>query len=35
MARDAIAHNDEISASVRDEVLAELDREIVRLEARK
>jgi hypothetical protein len=34
-AREAIAHNNEISATVRDEVLAELDKEIVRLEARK
>ena len=34
-AREAIAHNDAISATVRDEVLAELDKEIVRLEARK
>jgi beta-lactamase regulating signal transducer with metallopeptidase domain len=35
MAREAIAHNDAISASVRDQVLAELDQEIVRLEAQK
>ena len=35
MAREAIAHNGEISASVRDQVLAELDQEIVRLEAQK
>jgi hypothetical protein len=35
MAREAIAHNAEISASVRDQVLAELDQEIVRLEAQK
>ena len=35
MAREAIAHNAEISAAVRDQVLAELDQEIVRLEARK
>lgn len=34
-AREAIAHNNEISATVRDEVLAELDKEIARLEARK
>jgi bla regulator protein blaR1 len=32
MAREAIAHNDEISASVRDQVLAELDQEIERIE---
>jgi beta-lactamase regulating signal transducer with metallopeptidase domain len=35
MAREAIAHNQAISASVRDQVLAELDQEIVRLEAEK
>jgi hypothetical protein len=35
MAREAIAQNAEISASVRDQVLAELDQEIVRLEAEK
>jgi beta-lactamase regulating signal transducer with metallopeptidase domain len=34
-AREAIAHNDAISASVRDQVLAELDQEIVRLEAER
>jgi hypothetical protein len=33
MARNAIANNPEISESVRNEVLGELDREIVRLEA--
>jgi len=33
MARNAIANNPEISASVRNEILGELDREIVRLEA--
>jgi phage host-nuclease inhibitor protein Gam len=32
-AREAIAANSEISASVRQEVLADLDREIARLEA--
>jgi beta-lactamase regulating signal transducer with metallopeptidase domain len=35
MARESIAGNSEMSASVRDEVLAELDQEIARLEARK
>jgi hypothetical protein len=35
MARDTIAHNEAIGASVRDQVLAELDQEIVRLEVQK
>ena len=33
MARNAVAGNDEMSASVKQEVLADLDKEIARLEA--